>query len=567
MATFYFDSNALTNGDGLTELTPYNTPPVTAFGANTWNLAAGSTWDAGASALTGTTNTILQKWGTGADPIITGSNATLLNISTANNIQITDVELVRAGSPGGIGLNSTQVGAAPSTPGLIFTRGAIRNFNTNLLLDRSDNCSITEVALTGPTTTAAIKAAAFSAGDVNNLKIKECYISCGAGISFTVSDVSDSAGKFVGLEISNNLFENISGGAITMRNSANSISTTATTSVSGSSTLTRSSNWPVAWAPGKKIFLGGFTDPTNYGIFTVVSVSGTLLTVTEPTAIETAAVGKGIYLMNDNQAFINPKIVNNTITNSGQTPMLIDNFVGGVISGNKITQSQNQDINAGAIEMLAFKDTVVEFNYISGIKTTGTVDAMGIFTDGGCDNVHVRFNAINNLVGTDRSNSGAGIAAFYARNCQFYSNIVSGCKVGYWTGGTAGGNNSVFQNTFTKCISGMLSESNTFINNTSLSYNLFFQNNRGIADNATSIIATNAYWQNTVDSSTGALSAKDATAITTDPMLLDLVPKTGSPLIGAVPHTVYRRDGAGTQRYNPGTIGALEPTRARQARV
>ncbi len=47
MATFYYNSALSTNGDG-SEGSPYNTPQGTAFGANTWNLAAGSVWDAGA---------------------------------------------------------------------------------------------------------------------------------------------------------------------------------------------------------------------------------------------------------------------------------------------------------------------------------------------------------------------------------------------------------------------------------------------------------------------------------------------------------------------------------------
>ncbi len=567
MAIFYYNSALSTNGDG-SEGSPYNTPQGTAFGANTWNLAAGSVWDAGSSALTGTTGTVLQKWGEGDDPIITGSNTTLLNISTANSVVITDVSLVRSGGAGGTGLNASQVGAAPSTAGLTITRGSFIGFNTCINVDRSDNVTINGTAFSGTSTTLGISGSAFSAGDITKLKIKNCSFTGGAGISLSVSNTSDTDGKFTGLEITDNLFYNMPGSAITMRCSANSISTTATTSVTAPSTLTRDSAWPISWAVGKKIFLGGFTNVENFGLFTVASVSGTTLTVSETSlTTESAATGKGVYLIDSDQAFIAPIIMGNTIRDTGQTPMLVDNFVGGRIAENTIINSSGPGINAAAIEMLAFQNTVVEDNFIKGMRTSGSVDAMGVFADGGCNGVQIRRNYVEDCTGTSRDNSGAGIAAFYCLNCVFESNVVVNCKRGYWAGGTAGSNNIVRHNTFVNNDIAFRVNSSPPAGHTALNYNLFLNNTVALDDGSTSTIATNAYWKNTVDNADGALSAKDASAITDDPLVSsDLIPNSDSPLAGVVTQPKYSRDFYRKQRYNPSSVGAVDPHILRASR-
>lgn len=565
MAILYFDSTNPVNGDGLTPATPYNTPPVTAFGADTWNLAAGSTWDAGASALTGTTNTILQKWGTGPDPIIQGSANPLLNISTANQVTITDVVFVRTGGGGGTGLAASFTGAAPSTSGLTMTRGGFVGFGVCLNLDRSDNATLDSVSFSGTTSTLGISAGAFNAGDVTKLKIRNCRFTGGAGLSFTVSNTADTDGKFTDLELTDNTFFNMPGSAITMRCSANSISTTAATSVTAPSTITRDSAWPVSWAAGKRIFLGGFVNPANFGLFTVASVVGSVLTVVETSLIsEGSATGKGVYLIDPDQAYINPQILRNTIRDTGQTPMLIDNFVSGRIANNTIINSAGPNINAAGIEMLAFQDTVVEDNFIKGMRTSGSVDAMGIFADGGCTNVQIRRNYIADCPGTDRDNSGAGIASFYSIGCVFESNIVVNCKRGYWAGGTAGSGNIVRQNTFANNRVGYRTDSNPPAGYTTANFNLFINNDVALHDSSSSTIATNSYWRNTVDSATGALSAKDASAITVDPQAAsDFILANTSPLLGLVSTPTYRKDFFNNERFNPSSVGAVDrkPTR------
>lgn len=560
MATYYYDSNAATNGDGLTAATPYNTETGTAFGTDTWYLFAGSTWDMGGTQGTTGNNCQLLKHGDGADPVVTGSNASgVITIATANGVVFTGIEFLKTGAVQGNVITAQQVGEAPSTAGLTMTDCKMSGGTAGLMADRSDNVTITRCLFGGATNAYGIRAKAQTGADVTNLKVRGCTFTCGAGLELFVSDTSDTDGKFTGLEITDNAFIGQLGSPITMRNQANSISTTATTSVTAPSTLTRNTAWPVAWAAGKKIYLGGFTNVANFGEFTVASVSGTTLTVSETTlTTESAATGKGIYLMDADQAFIAPIIKRNYISGSGQTPMLIDNFIGGVISDNTIVDSTGSGANAAAIEMLAFKRTVVERNVIRNMNTSGTVDAMGVFADGGCQDCIIRYNHVSDLPGTAQDNSGAGYAIFYAERCKVYSNIAENCKRGFWAGGTAGIGHTVYNNVFSECDIGYRTNSSPPASSLTMKNNLVIGCTVGISDSASSVVSTNAWWQNTTDNAAGALSAVDASAITSDPQVTaGYRPMPGSPLLAGGADVGYLRDFEAKQcRGHVGAYGA-----------
>lgn len=571
MATFYFDSNWPVNGSGANPTDPIRDETGTAFGANVWYMAAGSTWDMGGTTGTGSNGTELRKYGTGADPVVTGTNATaLLDISTANSVLFDGIRFERGGSVSGFCINADQVGNG-ATPGLTMRNCTLAgNHTTGVTCNRSDNVLIQNCTFTGGTTQTGIKSTAQSGADTNNLHILgNTFSGIGAGVTCFVSDTSDTNGKFAGLRIEGNTFDNILGSPITMRSAANSISTSATTSVTAPSTLTRSSAWPVTWAVGKKIFLGGFTNAPNFGLKTVATLSGVTLTVSETDlTTEGAALNKGIYLMDADQAFIAPRIVGNTITRAGQTPMLIDNFIGGLISGNTITDSTGSGANAAAIEMLAFHGVVVENNTIRNMRTSGTVDAMGVFADGGCENCVIRGNDISDLPGTAQDNSGAGLAVFYAINCTFYGNVVKNAKRGFWAGGTAGTGHTVHNNTFAECDIGYRANGSPPVGSITVRNNLMIDNAVGISDSASSVVAGNAWWRNAVDNAGGALASKDATAITADPLVsADLRPLAGSPLIAAGAYLGPRLDFNQAQFWNPPAVGAHEYQRPRALRT
>jgi hypothetical protein len=188
--------------------------------------------------------------------------------------------------------------------------------------------------------------------------------------------------------------------------------------------------------------------------------------------------------------------------------------------------------------------------------------------DGGCSGCIGRGNEISELVGVAADNSGAALALFYAENCTFHSNVTHDCKRGIWVGGTNTAGNLVHGNVFAGHGTGIRVNVSPAAGSITFKNNLVVGNVVGIDDDSEATVSTNAWWQNTTDNANGALSAVDAAAVTSDPLLTaDYRPLPGSPLIGAGTHTGYTTGMDRNQRFNPPTIGAYEPMRPRDERT
>lgn len=432
------------------EADPYNAIPSNSFATGTWYLKAGSTLTMGATGLTTGNNAIIGRYGTGANPIISSSASTILDSSTATGVEISDITITRSGGVTGIGLQ------AFGTTSYTVQRCSITGSQTNLYADRAVSLQVLNNSFGAASGSYGIRGNAVAGVECSDWTISGNTFDTDIHIELNVSNASNDAGTFTGLQILNNNFNASASSAIIMQSPMNATDGTLTVQVTGASTITTSGTWP-AWTAGQVIFLSGFTNIANYGPASVVSIVGTTLTVGGITLVaEAGGVNKGAWLVDDDRAFIAPTISGNVCEAQLETPMLLASIVGGTISNNRLFDGVTSSTGGGggtiaaAIEMGNCRGgLVVSGNTIDNFTGADVVDNAGIFTDGGCDGVIVRGNTISNMPGgATYDNSGMGTAFFYAQNCIHENNAITNCNRGTWMGGVAGAGNIARNNVY-----------------------------------------------------------------------------------------------------------------------
>jgi hypothetical protein len=425
----------------------YISPPGNSFtGGLEWRMISGNTLDMGGTGLTTGHNATIVKYGSGANFIINGTNAILLNSSTATGCSVSDLNLVRTGAVSGTGFNVGQ------TTGMNIQRCTITGSSTNIDATNAVTLTVNGCTLGASSTEYGVRATQATT-TCSNWSITSNTFNTGIGIDLNVSDSANSAGKYTGLAITSNTFNASASSAIIMQSVMNLTGSAHTLEVLNATQIKIVGGvWP-AYNAGQNVFLTGFNDPANYDSHSVVSVVGDTLTVGGTAlAVEAAGLNKGVGLIDSTRMFIAPEISLNTCTTQSETPMLLASFVGGRIHHNTISGQIGSGTKVAAgIELIYSSNLTVDFNTVGNTTGFQLVDNAGIFTDGGCDTVTVSNNTISNVVLGGQDNSGQGSAFFYAKNCIHENNVYLNCYRGTWAGGSAGAGNIIRNNSYTGC--------------------------------------------------------------------------------------------------------------------
>jgi hypothetical protein len=540
MATYYIDPSATINGDG-SQASPYNAVPSANFsGSNEWRVRAGQTLNLSSTQHAVGSNVIIKAYGEGdTKPKITGNASTMLMVFSNDNVTLENLVLQRLGTVGGNGVNLGG-GAAENFSALSCE---FLGFGNHIYADKAQSPYIYNCDFTGGTI--AIQAAARDGVDCTNWRLlNNRFNRNGTDLLLKVSEDSTfTSGAFSGLEIRNNNFENSLLTAIQLNCAAYVFS--GDISVTGPSTLTRSVNWP-PWPIGSQIYLTNFSNRANFGLFTVASISGTSLAVTETSLVsEGSSSGKQVWLWRADTSFSGLQLIGNTIRKTGATPILIDTMIGGSIYQNTIESCITNGVGAAGIETGNCDGLLIEQNTISDMKTA-VFDGMGIFLDNAVRNSVVTKNRISDCLGASNDNSGAGLAIFNCTNNLLYSNLVTNCKRGLWMGGSGTTANFSDQNTFAYCDIGIR------INSSPLASSNKFRNS--VTVSCTTDIQDNA-------------SQTFENILSGTPQTLEIdtffYPKAGSSLIEAGDWLGLKQDFIGTTFQNPPSIGAYEYVRPR----
>jgi len=500
MATWYVRGGATFNGDGTTDAAAaspgavgaYNIPPGSpaSFGSNdTWRLVGGTTLDMGSAALTTGNNAVIEKFGGGADPIITGANSTLLNSSTATGVSISDIQIVRSGGVSGTGYECGQ------TTNTNLQRCTITGSQTNISANDAVGLTVNACTIGIASTEYGVRTTQATT-TCSNWTISNNTFGGGVAVELQASSAARAAGRYTGLSITGNTFPASAGSAIVMQSVMNLTTGSHTLEVLSSTTIQiAGGTWP-AWISGDVIYLTGFTNAANFGERTVVSVVGDTLTVSGTAlVVEGPGPDKGAGLIDAARMFVAPDISSNTLTSQSQTPMLLASITGGGrITDNTITGQIGSDyVNAAAIEMIYCKPgLIVDYNTIADSAGTFTVDNAAIFLDGGCDGVVVRHNVISRIARGQNDNSGQGVGFFFARNCRAELNVIENCYRGTWCGGVAGDGNVIANNEYRGNTIAVRVNSQPAAGAFTFSENRFRDNDLNISDDSTSTV--NGSW-------------------------------------------------------------------------
>lgn len=544
MATYYVDGLAAVNGDG-SQATPYNAIPSANFSANTWLLKAGSVLTIGSTQHAVASGAAIGKYGTGDDPVIIGNPATALMIFNNTSITISDIRLVRSGAVGGNGIHCGGGSAADIT----IQRGAIVGFGNGLFADKTQRLTVSGTEIAGCTN--GIQASSRDGVDCADWNIDgnnwhdngtDLYLRIGENSTYT-------AGAWPRLTINANTFTNSSVTPIQLQ-SAEKLAYQSV-SITAPSTIVRSGGWP-AWPLGSKIWLANFDQRANFGQFTISSISGNNLVVSETTLVNEALSGatKFIFLDRDDTKATDLKITGNIISGSGQTPILLDTVTRAVITGNTVTNSILSGVGAAAIELVNVDSAVVSRNFVDGMHTA-VFDGMGIMLDLVTRNCTVSRNFIARCYAGTTDNSGAGLAIFSCFSNTFSANVIEACNRGIWIGGYGTASNVVSGTTALRCTIGLrtnstpLAADNTIINT-------------ALIDCATAISEGSAQTKTNVVSGTAA----------SFPVAADGRPYAGSTLLGAGSTSLgIARDFDGRQRRLAPAIGAFDQATLRTGTV
>jgi len=570
MAEYWVDSQAPAGGSG-TEASPFNTVASGALGSNTWNFRRGRVFDFAAQALSTGNNTTLRAYGdvTLPKPILKGSASNLLASTTASGaIVLQDIELVRDGTQAGNGIDATLMNGT----GASFTMQRCKvgpGFNTCLRLERTRLAILEENEFVGTLTTYGVRGQAHAGNNCDNWIIEGNSFNCGTDLELYVSSATLTLGSFNNLRIKDNLFSyngsTPGGTSIFLRGYGNATDYTAQASINAGQLIREASSpvWP-NWSIGTVLFLAGWENVANFGTVTVTGGGNTRnVTFTDlgaTTQNEDIGIGKGCAVRDVARAFVNLQMIGNTIRNRGLTPVFLDNLIGGVVEGNSIENTNATGQVAAALEAYNCLYTTFRYNTISRMVGPVSVDSMGIFLDGACQGCTAYGNYATGIYPTPvNSNAGAGLAAFFCMDCVFHSNVVEDCLNGVWVGGTATRVVS-YLNTVSDCTTGLLVNSSPQAGAVEFYDNVITGCGIGIRDSSSATVSNNAWWRNTVDNYFGTLAAKDAAAITEDPMLGDdLRPVAGSSLEEAGTARPPSLDKTQILRRLPRpTVGALE---------
>lgn len=211
MATYYIYPGWPTNGVG-SEADPYNAWPAITSN-NTYLQRAGTTANANVTAF-GSSNLVFGKWGSGANPIISGGSGIALSASNASNVTISDMEFESTGNHafswnGGSGLTLTDCMATGQRTGanIISSAGAVANVTLTRFVARNTVAA---------NENSGLFVAAQSGNAIRNLRINGSTFngSIGFGAQIKAGD-SNSSSSISGLTITNCSFsDNGSSGLI-----------------------------------------------------------------------------------------------------------------------------------------------------------------------------------------------------------------------------------------------------------------------------------------------------------------------------------------------------------------
>lgn len=580
MATFYVNGSAAFNGNGTTSadatspggVGSYNAVPSNTLTAgNTWLFMRGSTLALGAGTLSCQNNVTIADYGTGATPIITTSGNGFTCNTATTPISMTNIEWRKTGPTANTGLNVTQM-----TAGSFTARGVtVSGWQTNILADRSVGLDVQYCTLTGDGTSYGLQAQARNGNDCNNWTFRFNTITCGAGINLRTA-LADlvATGAFNNCNFSDNTITASTAGAISLSVPSSQQATNLYMTVQAPSTFklwssidggrdgVTPANWPPYTNP-TQLFSAGTENRTNFGLFTVSSVTTNSLVVTAGTLVnELGALNKGMHMRDTTRLFNNCKFDRNVIDGCGSTPVNLTGMVGGSCVGNVITDAFGTVLSAG-IELINCTDVRVHKNVVDNIQApTEDGDVMGIMADGACQRLLISLNKISNCPGVAGvSNSGAGLAIFESTGSAIFGNLVINCRRGFWAGGP-GSTGNVFNNTFAGCDTGYVINSSPAAAALVVRNNLVIDCDETALDSSGATKNNNAYWNNLTGTALGTAP------ITTDPKVDNqYAPTTGSALISAGTHMSYIVDFNGAQFWNPPSVGWLEYFRPRMVRT
>lgn len=550
MTIYYIDPSAPVNGNGLTESTPYNTVGFIG-GANSYLFKRGTTFNGVVSLGNGTSTSLRLIIGSYGDeslpyPVINATGA----ISAFGSDYVTIEEIQVSGTGNGINIDS---GTFVDINNVIFN-------SVGLFANKAFNINVRNCIFNN--STVAIQGSARDSVNMDNWNIVgNKFISCGTGIYFRTSENSTfTEGRMANLLVKNNKFLNTTGTAIQLNCAAHV--TGINMGVTAPSTITRTGNWP-AYPVGSKIWLTNFTNTSNFGEFTVASVSGSNLVVSETSlTTEASSSGKTVWLFREDRAFLDTIIEDNYILNCGLTAILTDTMLRGRIQRNTIDGARG----AGAIENGNNKNIFIEWNLIKNL-TTDSIDGMGIFLDNAVRDCFVRMNYIENCAGSGLDNSGACIALFNCVNNIFSGNICVGSKRGVWTGASGTSSNIVCNNVFANNDVGIRINSSPPNQGNTFQNNIVLNNDVGISDNRNQKIKSNLWFGNTTLHNSGFL---DSSPVYDDPVLdVNFKPTELSPSsvkVGGSRLTDNIKDISGKYFDNPPSIGAYQYRKPRNAR-
>lgn len=579
--TSYVRGGATFNGDGTTPAAAtvgggvgaYNVPPTNTFATGDWELVAGTVLDMGATALTTGNSANIGKYGTGPDPIITGTNSTLLSSATASGVTLSNIVLLRSGAVGGIGYNAQQ------TTGTTINGCTFTGFGDNLSVNDAVGLTVNGCTFNGAVTSYGIRATQATVA-CTGWRITDNTFNTAISIDMQASSSTNQAGSYTSPVITGNTFNASVSSAIIMQSVMNLTRAANTLQVLSGNRIVMTNHtggtndgsagtWP-AWA-SQTLFLAGFSNAANFGAVTVgaspfstTTVANDTLTVAGITlSVEDAGTDKGVFLVDPTRAFNNVEIAENSFSGHAETPLLLAGLNGGRIHHNTVRDCVQSGSFAAGIELAGcYNGLVVHDNVVDNLRGLQAYDIAGIFVDGGCSKVVVRQNTVSNIPGGADDNSGQGIGIFYATNCTVEANHVENCNRGVWFGGTTTGTaHLVRNNTFADNRIGLRVNVSPAAGSLSYSNNMFVRNDVAIDDAADMGTATNWYWEN------GARSAgtyDDPSPLTSDPLLdARYRLRTGSPAIaGGTPNSA-KADRDGAQFWSTPSVGAYEHLRAR----
>jgi len=534
MATFYVNGSALVNGTG-SESSPYNAVPSnTLTGGNTWLFDRAGVLNMGGATLASGNNVIMGAYGSGSGlPRIIGA-ADLWSCATATSpILIEDLHFVRNAAVGGIGVRCSQMSGASS---FTMRRSIIEGFGTQMNGDRTSRVTLDRVQFIGGSTTFGIQATATSGNNCDDWTLAGCQFDVGAATLLQTSTSTSTTGawnrlRIVGSRFNGSTANDINLGMPTSQTNSNlwlRVTAPSTVQAFTDEAATIPSNLP-AWAPGSTVFLAGFSNRANFGLFTVSSVSTNTLVVSE-TSLITEAVGrnKGIHLRDVNRAFSDVLIEGNVISSPGATPMNLNGIRGLQVRGNRISGGRGVGAVSASIETINVLGGLVEGNDIRNMFVSSgvqTVDGMGIMFDGASEDCVGRDNYVSDLTPTTTAtpNSAAAFALFESKNCRFTSGVAERCHRGLWVGGP-GTTGSARQLTLNACTRGYEINGSPAAAAIALRNSIVQGCGTTGTDAATSTIDSVTYHNNASGSTLGT------NALTTAPQLsADLLPLPGSP--------------------------------------